>query len=277
MENKKNKNEEIALIVGFVLILFVIIFTLFRNSSSSNSDKSKSQPDSQSDQQTDAPNYETISANELNKKIITSGNKDGIALLDIRPFDAYIQEHIVDAVNIPLDEFPVDSKIDAHSLIVVIGANSTDKDIPTAVDKLKQEDYKNIIVLAGGMTSWKQLIGSTVTYGDPKSFVDQSKVSYLDPSSLNDALTQKVPVFIIDVRSADEYAKGHIEGAKNIPFEDLEKRRGEISEKRIVVVGANELQEFQASVQMYDMLLASPFVMRTAMPGWQDKGFALVK
>jgi rhodanese-related sulfurtransferase len=204
-------------------------------------------------------------------------NKKAVTLLDVRPFDLYIQEHIVDAVNVPLDEFPVAAKIDIHSLVVVIGENNADKNIALAVDKLKQEKYENITVLAGGMTLWKQFIGATVTYGDPKSFVDQSKVSYLDPPSLNDALEKKVPVFIIDVRSADEYNKGHITGAKNIPFDELEKRRSEITEKKVVVVGANELQEFQAAVQIYDMLLASPFVMRTAIPGWQDKGFALVK
>lgn len=273
---KNEKNEKIILTIGFVLILFVIVLTLFRNSSSSNSGKSKAQLDSLTDKQTTTP-YKTISANELNKKIITSGDKDGVVLLDIRPFEAYAQEHIMDAVNITLDEFPVASKIDAHNLVVVIGSSNVDKNIPLAIEKLEQEDYSDVTVLAGGMDAWKQLIGSTVNFGDPKSFVDQSKVSYLEPADLNSALTQEVPVFILDVRSSDEYASGHIKGAKNIPFEDLEKRRREIKEKKVVVIGANELQEFQASVQLYDMLLVSPFIMRTAMPGWQEKGFALVK
>lgn len=275
---KNEKNENIAIIVGFVLILFVIIFTLFRNNLFSANDKSTNNFGNQSDKnQADSPAYATISASDLNKKIILNKDKETPVLLDIRSFDTYIQEHIVDAINIPLDEFPVSSKIDTRSPIVIIGESNTDKNISLAMDKLKQEKYENIVVLAGGMALWKQLVGATVTYGDPKSFVDQSKVAYLDPPSLNDAIQQKVPVYIVDVRSADEYAQGHIEGAKNIPFEELEKRRSEITEKKIVVVGTNELQEFQAAVQMYDMLLASPFVMRTAIPGWQEKGFALVK
>ncbi|KKQ50895.1 MAG: Rhodanese-like protein [Parcubacteria group bacterium GW2011_GWD2_38_11] len=272
----KNTNENAALAVGFVLILFVIVFTLLRDNSFSTSNKSKLQSSDPASKQTTAA-YKTISASELNKKILISTNKDDITLLDIRPFEAYIAEHIMDAINIPLDEFPIDSKINAHSLVVIIGADNADKDIATAIEKLEQENYKNNIMLAGGMTSWKQFIGATVTYGDPKSFVDQSKVSYLDPEELNAALTQKVPVYIIDVRSSEDYAAGHITGAKNISIDELEKRRNEISEKKIVVVGANELQEFQASVQMYDMLLVSPYVMRTAMPGWKDKGFTLVK
>ncbi|NTW27274.1 MAG: rhodanese-like domain-containing protein [Candidatus Moranbacteria bacterium] len=275
---EKKQNENITLTAGFALIFLVIIFTLFRGSIFSDKSKTKSQSAVSSSQDQKATfDYDTISATDLNKKILISNKKESLTLLDIRPFDAYIQEHIMDAVNIAIDEFPVASKINAHSLVVVIGASNTDKDISAAVDKLKDEDFENIVVLAGGMISWKQLIGSTVSYGDPKSFIDQSKVSYLDPEKLNDAITQKVPVYIIDVRDAGEFNAGHIVGAKNIPIDELEKRRGEITEKRIVVVGANELQEFQASVQMYDMLLASPFVMRTAIPGWQQKGFSLVK
>lgn len=274
----KIKNDEnTILIAGFVLIIFVIIFTIFRNTLFLNSSKNKFQDNSQNNKIEIAPSYATISANDLNKKIIGIGKKENIALLDIRPFESYINEHIIDAINITIDEFPVGSKINKQSLIVIISKDGTDENISIAIEKLKKENCQNIIVLAGGMTAWDQLVGSAVSYGDPKSFIDQSKVSYLDPASLNDALSQKVPVFIVDVRSGDEFAKNHIDGAKNIPMEELEKRRSEITEKRVVVVGANELQEFQASVQMHDMLTITPFVMRTAMPGWQEKGFPTVK
>jgi rhodanese-related sulfurtransferase len=275
---KNEKNENIALIGGFVLIVIVVVFTIFRNSSFFNSNKSGVQQAGTLDEEksTQLP-YTTINATDLSKKMLISENKDGVALLDIRSFDLYITDHIVDAINIAIDEFPVDSRINANSLVVVIGENSSDKDITTAIEKLKKENFKNVLVLAGGMEAWRQLVGATVTYGNPKSFEDQSKVSYLNPEELADAIKQTVPVFIIDVRTKDEYASGHIEGSKNIPFEELEKRRGEISEKRVVVVGASELQEFQAAVQMHDMVLVSPFVMRTAMPGWQSKNFALVK
>jgi len=276
MEIKKNEN--IPLIIGFTLILFVIVFTLFRNNFSSKSNKPAPEDDIQTNTQKDlTKKYTAISPNELNKKISLPGSKEAITLLDVRPFEEYVNEHIVDSINIPISDFPVGSKIDSHSLIVVIGTDNEDKNIDTALGKLKQESYTNAIKLAGGITAWKQFYGATVTYGDPKSFIDQAKVSYLDPASLNDAITKKVPVFIVDVRSNKEFQEGHIAGAKNIPIEEIEKRRKEITESKVVVVGINELQEFQASVQMHDMLLISPFVMRTAMPGWKEKGFQIVK
>ncbi|HAR99714.1 MAG: Rhodanese-related sulfurtransferase [Candidatus Moranbacteria bacterium GW2011_GWC2_37_73] len=277
MEIEKDKKEKMIIGLGFGLILFVIVFTLLRNSDFTKKDNSDSKQSNLNSQLSTSLPYETIGAKDLNKKILGIGTKEEFTLLDIRPFNEYIQEHIVDAINIPLDEFPVKEKINTKNLIVVIGSDSADKNISTALEKLKEEDCKNIIVLAGGMSSWTQIIGATVTYGDPKSFVDQAKVLYLDPAELNDAITQKVPIYIIDVRSKEQFAEGHIAEAKNIPFEELEKRRNEITEKKVIVVGLNELQEFQASVQMYDMLLVSPYVMRTAMTGWKDKGFPLVK
>jgi rhodanese-related sulfurtransferase len=200
-----------------------------------------------------------------------------MTLLDIRPFSSYVQEHILDTVNITPADFPISPQIDAHNLVVVIGANAGDSDIPKTVDELKKENFTNILVLAGGMETWKKLAGMTVTYGNPNSFADQSKVSYVEPEKLHNALKQNVPMFIIDVRTADDYAKGHITGAKNIPADELEKRRSEITEKKVVVVGINELQEFQSSVQMYDMLLVSPYVLKGGMPGWEKKGFPMTK
>jgi rhodanese-related sulfurtransferase len=162
-------------------------------------------------------------------------------------------------------------------MVVIIATNADDENIKKTIEELKKEDFENFFVLAGGMESWTQNAGITVTYGDPTSFVDQAKVSYVDPEKLSDALKQNVPMFIVDVRSSDDFSKSHIAGAKNIPDDDLEKRRAELTEKKIVVVGSNELQEFQASVKMYDMLLISPFILREGMTKWIEKGFPIEK
>ena len=259
---RKEKKEYTAIAIGFFLIIFVIALTLFRNNPFSNDDQ----------------NYQkTISAKDLQKKLVIEGAKANISLLDIRSFEDYSKEHIADAVNVPLDEFPAASKIDSHNLVIVIGSNGNDENIGKALKKLAEEGFKNISVLAGGMESWTSFAGTTVTYGNPSSFVDQSKVFYADPDKVKEALDQNVPMFIVDVRSSDEYSEGHIPGAKNIPSEEIEKRRSEISENKVVVVGINELQEFQSSVQMYDMLLVSPYVLKGGMPKWVEKGFPIEK
>ena len=275
MEMEKEKKEKIALILGFFLILIIILITLFRSKLFTSADNT-SQLDFNS-QISSGLGYNTIDANDLNKKILLNKKDNSITLLDIRPFDSYIREHVVDAVNLTPDDFPLDEKIDSHNQVVVIGADKNDENIKKTVDELKKENFQNFLVLIGGMDSWQKIGGVTVTYGDPTLFTDQSKVSYVDPKDLNDALKQNVPMFIVDVGTAEDYANGHISGAINIPSDDLEKRRGEITEKKVIVVGPNELQEFQSSVQMYDMLLVSPFVLKGAMPQWIQKGYPVVK
>lgn len=271
---KKEKKEFLALAVGFLLILVVAIFTMIRNN-----------PEEPSQSQTDIPtlkemkksDQKTIGMKDL-QKMLTLGDKDSeITLLDIRSFEEYAKEHIIGSINITIEEFPVEGKIDTHNHIIVIGEKSTDTNVEEAVEKLKKEDAKNISVLAGGMDFWKKNSGMTVTYGDPTSFVDQAKVSYVTQEKLNEAIQQKVPMFIIDVRNSEKFSAGHIPGAKNIPFEELEKRRKEITEKKVVVVGNNELEEFQASVQIYDMLLVSPYVLKGGMPKWQENRYLLEK
>lgn len=270
----QQKKEQLVIATGFVLILIVSVITLLRNDFNENDSKNTNSP-KLGKQEPKTINYPTINTTDLQKKIATEKNK--FTLLDIRPFDSYIDEHIVDSLQISLDEFPVGEKIDRHTHVIVIGQNSADADIEKAIEKLKKEDFKNITALAGGFEAWKEMLGTTVTYGNPNSFIDQSKVSYLDPEELNRALQSEAIVYIIDVRSNDEFQKGHIKGAINIPFDDLEKRRNEVTERKAVIVGSNELQEFQAAVQLYDMLLISPYVMRTAMPGWESKGYELEK
>lgn len=272
---EKEQKEKIAIITGFFLILLVIIITLFRSDLfESDSDLSKLNIDIKTSTEF---GYPTINAKDLNKRMLLVKENGVPVLLDVRPFDSYVNEHILDSINITPDEFPISKLIDTNKEVVVIGADKNDGDIQKTVDELKKEGFKNFSVLLGGMVSWEQIGGITVTQGDPNSFVDQSKVSYVDSDKLHEALKQNTPMFIVDIRTSEKYSQGHIAGAKNIPFDDLEKRRREITEKRVVVVGTNELQEFQASVQMYDMLLASPFVLKGGMSKWEEKGYPVVR
>ena len=220
--------------------------------------------------------YKTITAKDLHKKILLAKENDLPVLLDVRSFESYATEHIADAVSITPEEFPLKDKIDPNKQVVVIVENAEDENIKKTIDQLEKENFENFVVLAGGMDAWRQTIGVSVTYGNPNSMEDQLKVFMLKIKT-NNALKEGVPTFIIDVRAKEEYSKNHIPGAINIPFEEVEKRRKEVTEKRVVVVGINELQEFQAAVRMYDMLLVSPFVLKGGMTKWEESGFQLTK
>ncbi len=274
-KNIKDKNEQLAIVIGFFLIVVVIVITIFR--SDLFKEKDPFSEDISVVKKENGLEYKTITAKDLHKKILLAKENDLPVLLDVRPFESYATEHIADAVSITPEEFPLKDKIDPNKQVVVIVENAEDENIKKTIDQLEKENFENFVVLAGGMDAWRQTIGVSVTYGNPNSMEDQLKVSYVENKDLSNALKEGVPTFIIDVRTKEEYSKNHIPGAINIPFEEVEKRRKEITEKRVVVVGINELQEFQAAVRMYDMLLVSPFVLKGGMTKWEESGFQLTK
>ena len=71
-----------------------------------------------------------------------------------------------------------------------------------------------IAAVSGGMLLWPLLRKGT---GGP--WVDTLQATQL--MNREDAL-------VVDLRAADEYAKGHILGAKNLPLADLPRRAGEL-------------------------------------------------
>jgi len=274
---KKQKETQI-LLVGLSLIVLVMIITVARNIFFPLKEKSSSQQTENKTAVIPEEKFKTINSISLKKKI-DAGEK--INLLDIRGFESYSNEHILDSINVPIDEFPAASKIIPENPVILITTDLSDEDktkVETAIKSLKDEHIKNIQVLAGGIEDWKKTIGATINFGNPKSFIDQAKVSYVETDKLNEALKKNIPTFILDVRSSEEYSIGHIKGSINVPFNDLEKRRNELKAfPKIVVVGINELQEFQASVQLYDMILIQPFVLKGGIEEWRKKEFELVK
>lgn len=85
---------------------------------------------------------------------------------------------------------------------------------------------------------------------------------------------------IIDVRSSDEFAGGHIVGSRNIPSEDLPKRLAEVGKNRsnpVIVADANG----RGAAAICAMLRKEGFVEAVALQGgvsaWRDAGMPLRK
>lgn len=265
--DKKNR-EKLAIFIGIFLIILVAAITLFR--SSLENKKVKDMANSSAKENT---NYAKISATELFQKI---KNKEKVAIVDVRGGDAYQQEHIIDSLNIPLADLQEGKfNVQPDSSIVVVGDGSDSSGIAQAANSMGN---KNAAVLTGGISSWKVNNGGTVSWGDPTSFVNQSKVTFMEPENLKALLDSKnQQYYLIDARPQDEFSKEHIPQAVNISFEELEKRRSEIpSGKIIVVYGETELMGFQAGVRLFDLNYFSAYVLRGGFAGWKEKGLPTV-
>ena len=84
-----------------------------------------------------------------------------LTILDVRPRDVYNNGHIMGAMEFPLDKL-VDlakNNLEVNRDIYVYGA--TEQETAEAAKLLRQQGYKNVAELKGGLDAWKAIAGST--------------------------------------------------------------------------------------------------------------------
>ena len=268
--NPQVKNNNRVILFGFGLILAVVAIT-FLKPVFKNSEKKES---------TEGPvevysDYEYITSTELQEKI---KNKEPLSIVDIRDSVNYNEEHIEGAVNITTDKIKAEvGKLNKEILTVIVGYDFEDKNAEAgAVKFFKDSGFTNVKALSGGIFAWKTNLNSTINLGDPDSALDVSKVEKILPEQLQIAIENKYPVVIIDTREENYFSQGHITGAINIPFSELEKRKSEISPtKEVVVYGESELDDFRSAVKVYDMGFLASYIINGGFKSWQEKRYPI--
>ena len=264
MQNKKKK-ENLVILLGFVFIILVFIITFIRPSF-------KKEESFQDDLMIQGNKFKesTISSREL--KDILSEN-DNILILDIRLKNDYLRNHIIDSTNISLDFLREGLKeFSRNKKIVVVGYDQDQEGLTEAMNILEEAGFEDAVVLIGSINSWSAEKNQVVSGGDPASFLDQSKVTYLSPEKFDRLIQGGYQPFILDIRSAQLFSREHIPNAINIPLGDLEKRRGELPfAKEIVIYGDAELEGFQAGVRLFDMNYLMISVLEGGFLKWKNQ------
>ena len=114
--------------------------------------------------------------------------------------------------------------------------------------------YTNVKVFAGGYPAWKKYAGGTnlavakeVKKGDTEGSIDI-------PTFLKIIEENPDHIMLIDVRDADEYARGHFKSAINIPVDDLEKKIKDLPlDKTIVFVCATGARSGESYYMVQDL------------------------
>ena len=105
-------------------------------------------------------------------------------------------------------------------------------------------------------------------------------VLQVDPAQLQQLIEQKQAPMIIDVRTAEEFDAGHVKGAINIPYDQLEKDSRELDQYKDQHIVVYCRSGRRASV-VYQALLPRGFNKLVDLKGhmilWEQKGLPLVK
>jgi rhodanese-related sulfurtransferase len=93
-------------------------------------------------------------------------------------------------------------------------------------------------------------------------------------------LINRQDALVLDVRSAEEYAKGHILGAKNLPLADLERRSAELDKhkaKPVIVHCENGNRSTSALALLRKHGFASVVNLAGGYAAWQQAGLPVEK
>lgn len=164
-----------------------------------------------------------------------------IVLIDTRGPDAAEKGHIQGAVAIPLEDvireknqFPVDRK----AYIVLYSQDTNLARLAPVVKEIIGWGYKHVMVLDGGCSGWLKKDGPI-----QKGMV-RTQIFYLPrphpgeivgDEFMNIVKSKPKDKLILDVRTPTETAMGMIEGAVNIPVDELQSRLKELPKDKEII------------------------------------------
>ena len=112
------------------------------------------------------------------------------------------------------------------------------------------------------------------------SYVTPADVSALISNGSGTLLNANIEAVIIDPRPSWSYGQGHILGAINIPFGQLNSRAWKLEDAGVIVV-AGETHNDSVAIAMSKRLIKLGFsdvrTLRGGLTGWEDAGNPVVK
>lgn len=250
-----NERDKKALLVGGMLVFLVGTYFIGKNIFFTEKKSTSSVIPAVTDTKTDIP---LITPEALLKKI---QNGDAVAIIDVRDGALFQAEHLAHSLNFPIGSLENFYPTKDETVVIVFSGN--DPVVFEAVRNIMNQKSFAYFFLKGGFEGWKSAGASVISFGDPDSFVDQSKVTYIKTEEYKKLAEQNNQiVFVLDVQTASNFKKKHLKGAVNIPLDKLEKRVSEIPVSRqIVVYGETDFISFQGGVRLSDLGIFSAKVL----------------
>jgi rhodanese-related sulfurtransferase len=104
-----------------------------------------------------------------------------------------------------------------------------------------------------------------------------SPVPNIDAAAASSKLNAEVKPFVLDVRQPEEYAAGHIAGARLIPLGELHGRAGELPRDREIVVVCASGSRSASATRLLTSLGYTAVNLHGGMGAWAGAGQKIVR
>jgi len=229
--------------------------------------------------------YASVSAEYL-KKQMDAGTD--MLLIDSRPKRTKFDKgHIQGALSIPDSEFEqMTGQLpqDKNKLLIFYCEGYQCKLSHKSAQRAIALGFTNVKVYSAGYPEWIEKFGIAGT-GDAKKIATKLK-SGKEEGSIDIADFEKImkenpeSLFLVDVRDADEFAKGSLKTAINIPVDQLKKRIAELpSDKPIVFVCGTGARSGESFYMVQDLRpeMKSVYYVEAGMTFKKDGSFEIAK
>lgn len=127
---------------------------------------------------------------------------------------------------------PVELPADKETKLVFYGRQAGGPAPHPIIAEVLQRGYQQVYILTGGLLGWRRS-GYDV---ESVQRIPRSSSLSLKPSDVASWLRQTPSALIVDIRSAEAFGTGHVEGAMNLPLSSLHRRYAEIPLDRTLLV-----------------------------------------
>jgi Rhodanese-related sulfurtransferase len=96
-------------------------------------------------------------------------------------------------------------------------------------------------------------------------------------NEVHEALEQTAPLQLVDVRSATEFASGHVPGAMNIPLEQVAQRAGDLQAENTIVLICQSGKRAEMAREQLQGAFSKLVVMAGGTSAWKAAGYPVVQ
>lgn len=278
MSQEKGSRDTLVIFLGLALVAAIGTWSFMRFTRDQSSDQKQAD---NSTQQRAATDFHTTSLQALQDIVLDRQSDKGAHIVDMRPTSLWADEHIIGSENLMLEDaeqnfHPTDAEKSQNWIIVAPSTSAAGQLV--ALFRSRGIPNDRISVFDGTYESWKEKTGLVVHRADPTSALDVTKVTLVSPEEAKERIGRGGQWFILDTRSPDLFAGGHIAGATNIPFSEIETRRRIIpSTASILVYGANDRESFAGGVLLFDLGFFNTITLSSGFDEWKTKGLPMGK